>query len=118
MSDRELLERAAKAYGFKEPTFEDGAWLELRYGLTVAIWDKAEDGGEGYWNPLESDGQAIRLSNRLGLLISAHVDEAWAQFYRLDTGWSTFKEPCGEEKNAAMRRVIVRAAAEIGRSMG
>ena len=76
MTDRESLMLAAKAAGFKEPVFEDGEWLELRYGLTVAIWDKVGDGIEGYWNPLEDDGQAFRLINRLNLLTSAHGDEA------------------------------------------
>jgi hypothetical protein len=63
-ADRELLELAAKAAGFENPHWEDGPWLEARYGLKCAIWS---DSFDGYWNPLEDDGDALRLAAALNI---------------------------------------------------
>ena len=96
MTDKELLEYAAKAVGYTDIAYEDGWWLEVRYGLTEAVWN-----GEDYWNPLESDADAFRLAVKLTVLngyrISIpNVDE-------------------GEDQYAATRRAIVETAAEIGK---
>jgi hypothetical protein len=122
MSDRELLEFAAKAagYGFiRWETDEDGV------GLAVV--------NHGYWQPLymntstSCDGDALRLMVRLRL----HA----RQFPVLDDGFDAplgmvevwrvddddpmhveyFKR--GDDRLIITRRAIVRAAAEIGRQM-
>ena len=115
MTDRELLEAAAKAMRDSgDPNFRnyevyaDRVCLELgsRRGAII-----------GYWNPLTNDGDAFSLMVRLGLSLRRDV---------LDVG--TFlrvrEMNCGElgvamlkdDPLAATRRAIVRAAAEIGRS--
>ena len=110
MSDRELLKLAAKAAGIDyHATREDG---------TKCIHD-----GRGYWNPLTNDGDALRLAVTLGEI----------GFFRLNFGAGAVsaENPAAEPlpllyacedmeelgSAAATRRAIVKAAAEIGRSM-
>lgn len=97
MSDRELLELAAKAVGGIVYIEDLGFIFEDEYG-NRGPW----------WNPLGNDGDALRLAVKLNL----HVLEGIAQ----DGEGRIFcdKSP---DPYAATRRAIVRAAAEIGRAM-
>jgi hypothetical protein len=79
MEDRELLELAAKACGFKIEGY--------------ALTGHAFIGSLKLWNPITDDGDAFRLAFFLGIQIK------W--FGKME----------------AVRRAIVRAAAEIGRNM-
>ena len=100
-TDRELLELAAKASG--ELT---ASW----YGN-----DAYFDGVLSRWNPLNDDGDALRLAVKLQLEIDVH-----------HTGIAV-RTPCGQKVlisadevkcgYAATRRAITRAAAAIGESM-
>ena len=64
----------------------------------------------------DDDGDALRLAVKLRMLIGAHSDESWAQWYgRPRDGWITTKEPNGDDPCAALRRAIVLCAVEIGR---
>lgn len=88
MTDRELLELAAKAAG-------------------RPVWA---------WNPLDDDGDALRLAVKLWLTIQ--VDDEDRRTYVVgSTGRCIGTEPHGDDLYAATRRAIVRAAAEIGRVM-
>lgn len=89
MTDRELLELAAKAIG--------GVAFESLGG-----WALAKSSMSKLWNPLEDDGDALRLAVKLGDDIQVMKNKA---IY-------SDSELC-----AATRRAIVRAAAEIGRKM-
>ena len=86
MTDRELLELAAKAAGYER--------------------NSAGPIGPCEWNPLEDDGDALRLAVRLGILLRTDFIKILAQL--LDSGMDHQK---------ATRRAIVRVAAEIGRNM-
>jgi len=110
MTDRELLEAAAKAAGLK------------------VYWKDGEFWGsftEVLWNPLADDGDALRLAVKLGLAISidAVEQETWAHHDQVMLGsrewWPAYPttEHGNEDMYAATRRAIVRAAAEIVRSM-
>lgn len=102
MTDRELLEYAAKAAG-----------IEAYAG---AYYD-----GERVWNPLADDGDALRLAVMCNIRIfpDSYTDETSTAFTVVSSGivgldtW----ERWGDDKMAATRRAIVRAAAEIGRTM-
>jgi hypothetical protein len=113
MTDRELLEAAARALGRTGVRYEDGEWLEIRYGVKTALWF---DDDEGYWNPLESDADAFQLAVKLG--ISLEIGEAGFGDVQAGKGdhwaceWLNADDPC-----AATRRAIVRAAAAIGEKM-
>ena len=99
MNDRELLELAAKASGELTPSW---------YGN-----DAYFDGVLSRWNPLEDDGDALRLAVGLSLQIRQVHFAAHAGFP--DTFWKT--ELHKDNPYAATRRAIVRAAAEIGKRM-
>ena len=59
MTDRELLELAAKAYGVEVEFDADGVcWKH---------WPSFK------WNPLEDDGDALRLAVRLGFTLSINL---------------------------------------------
>ncbi len=111
MTDKELLELAAKAAGVKVPTKKDYpyAYIDER-----GIHKDISCGGDGtrmsLWNPLVNDGDALRLAVKLkigsieALRLWAAVDcEAANSAYEIDP-------------YAATRRAIVRAAAELGRN--
>jgi hypothetical protein len=95
MTDRELLELAAKAAGIGPLS-----WIEPD-GTKIVTNVR--------WNPLTDDGDALRLAVKLeiDLAFEGSPDIVWA-----DDNWS---EPAGVDRQAATRRAIVRAAAEIGR---
>lgn len=94
MTDRELQELAAKAAGMKLWTHADG-------GLYLPDPMRR-------WNPLDDDGDALRLAVKLKLIVGTRESEAWAQ--RLSI---TIKQPIEGNPCAALRRAIVRAAARI-----
>lgn len=97
MTDRELLELAAKAAGIEHPSGEHCI-------NGPALWDcKALQ----WWKPLTDDGDALRLAVILGLdQTLPHLLQGEA--YRTDRfALGAF---------AATRRAIVRAAAEIGKT--
>lgn len=107
MEDRELLELAAKAAGYCVDTaFDDGP---LIYG---------GDDGTREWNPLEDDGDAMRLAVKLSLHVEIDYDETPAEV-RVYGPWlndnlaGIYED--GQDPYAATRRAIVRAAAEIGK---
>ena len=111
-NDRELLELAAKAAGIKI------RWQS--YGNYFVICDIDDEGIEAVWNPILDDGDALRLAVKLNMGISIPVMAA--THARVDV--ITFRnsgvnviEACKDDPCAATRRAIVRAAAEIGRSM-
>lgn len=96
MTDRELLELAAKAISLPECGWMGPAFMYVK------------DNRFTDWNPLTDDGDALRLAVKLQL--TPHIDVNM-----------TDCEGCTEvslnDPYAAARRAIVRAAAEIGRVM-
>lgn len=116
MTDRGLLELAARAAGFGKSHYENGDWLEIRYGLTEAIWS---DEHEGYWNPLEDDGDALRLAVKLDISVRQLFAAVTAEYPWIED-YCTRKTLCEgvlDDYCAATRRAIVRAAAAIGRKI-
>jgi len=113
MTDRELLEYAAKAAGLEATAIvPDG--IPHRFG-------------GGYWNPLTDDGDALRLAVKLRLTIRLEdPDGTLSGIAAYQDGAPTFdgKGPWfrkewnkDSDAYAATRRAIVRAAAEIGKTM-
>ena len=110
MTDRELLELAAKAAG-----------VEGRYSAQYAgtrayggIWHNGTR-----WNPLDDDGDALRLAVKLGICVAPGSNsESHQSRFAVATGDSgEVLEERREDPYVATRRAIVRAAAEIGRNM-
>ena len=104
MTDREMLELAAKAAG--ERVVASVAEMHgctdestIYHGVMLA-------GIQAPWSPLTDDGDALRLAVQCGIL---NLDDALFYGDR-DIDYQT-------DPYAATRRAIVRAAAEIGRQM-
>ncbi len=106
MTDKELIELAAKAY-------VDKCWHENAAYMKAFL---------SRWNPLTDDGDALRLAVRLGLGI------LFGQYAPLDV-YSVYisKVEGGDElavgcitdgdEFGVVRRAITRAAAQIGKEM-
>ena len=107
MTDRKLLELAAKAAGRGSQWWMESTW----------------NGPDKEWNPLTDDGDALRLAVKCGISVlqfPACIGTGWPQ-NGLPARLIGFDPPyedisSGQDVLAATRRAIVRAAAEIGRS--
>jgi hypothetical protein len=122
MSDRELLEAAAKAAGLTL-----GAWSD-DYG---AFMYRGVEPGKSWWNPLTDDGDALRLAVRLGLhakqfpILDNGFDaprgmvEVWRVVWCVDDDDPLHVEflRSGDDRLVATRRAIVGAAAWLAKDM-
>lgn len=98
MTDRELLELAAKAAGIDWQSYHYSRGLCLatpRAGMVITQM----------WNPLSNDGDALRLAVKLDVL------------WKVDRHYTKYLDVTDTDYYAATRRAIVRTAAEIGKSM-
>jgi hypothetical protein len=110
MTDRELLELAAKAAGYiVQEHVANGAWV---YKVGSAV-DKDGEPKLFLWRPRDDDGDALRLAVKLRM--NVHLDSNMVDVDPDGISW--FSEAYGTDHYAATRRAIVRAAAEIGRNM-
>ena len=116
MTDRELLELAAKAAGAL------ACWSSTLDEWQKDLTDPYVDGKK--WNPLADDGDALRLAVKLRLDLSFghryYFDEGPMTF--CGTYWNSSESATfnrfvqhGDDPYAATRRAIVRAAAELGK---
>ena len=120
MTDRELLELAAKAFGFgkQNPPDNPHCWTASEYpkgsGRYGALWNYVghADTAE-LWNPLEDDGDALRLAVQLEMDVSFGLGGAVVE----QSHGRKVLELDDNDPYVATRRAIVRAAAEIGRRM-
>jgi hypothetical protein len=94
MTDRELLELAAKAAGIFDLRFDNKGVAYRNVHIE--------------WNPLTDDGDALRLAVKL---------EACIDFMDRRVVAGAWPEVVIDFTDEDYRRAIVRAAAEIGRSM-
>ncbi len=115
MTDRELLELAAKAAGIEwVPSETQKGWeCDLKFGLFLRIDGEPYEGQRRRFNPLNDDGDALRLVVKLRLCMDTDYNNGAA------AGSPQFKlwEPHTTDPYAATRRSIVRAAAEIGKGL-
>lgn len=127
MTDRELLEMAAKAAGVtiltegRPPAF-GGFWVQVPKEELHDAPDNVDLDDEWLrvWNPLTDDGDALRMAVKLNISLSlaetaSEEPEAAIWDYGSEE-WSYFKGGPGD-RLAATRRAIVRAAAAIGERM-
>lgn len=111
MTDRELLELAARAEG-----------RTLKY-MTQIVEGREPETFIACWNPLTDDGDAFRLAVKLKL----EIYHAWDEVNQVCVGYPNV----GKERtnisyvidsykdaniSEATRRAVVRAAAEIGKA--
>lgn len=129
MTDKELLEAAARAAGLTRVTISETPALGL-HAWAKSLFDEC---GSGVWNPLTDDGDALRLAVKLRFctkdfapvetpdVVQAPPDGAlfgMVEIWRQDDDDPIYVEwyKAGADRYAATRRAIVRAAAAIGSS--
>ncbi len=119
MTDRELLEFAAKAAGYRVVK-----WVKDGNQTDVAVITPADSDGfiTRKFQPLHENlmtdayGDALRLAVRLRIIPSVDEMRASAMISLDDVYWCDLSE-VNNDPYAATRRAIVRAAAEIGKAM-
>lgn len=115
MTDRELLELAAKAAGLV---------INERHQKDRDLCGSGECGlwivdGSTCWNPLQDDGDALRLAVKLRILFRQPPSmSGWVRA----SGEVNGRKVCADERLhadplTATRRAIVRTAAEIGKGL-
>ena len=122
MSDRELLELAARAAGYEyECTSHTGRPENDQHQI------RNEAGAMVDWNPLADDGDALRLRNRLSAMIIDEGNCVFVAIYRSDAPSVEIREmyigdleggySSAASVNEATRRAVTRAAAEVGKNL-
>ena len=119
MSDRKLLELAAKAAGMvvlERPWNDDDGWffceqhgspaMHFRKGADPHYYSKA-------WLPLTDDGDALRLAVALRMTVGVERDHVYAIGEDMDA----VEMFTGPDIAADTRRIILRAAAQLGKAM-
>jgi hypothetical protein len=119
MTDMQLLDAAAKAAGYTVEGLADKCVVQpgcRAGGLVIAT----STGGSALWNPLNDDGDALRLECEVGLDVSwfpgsvqvgnalSKVGECRCQEY---FHMHLARHPDSSSQTAARRRATVRAAA-------
>ncbi len=112
MTDRELLELAAKAAGisWKPAETDAGKRCELKFGLWLNIQHEPTETTRRRFNPLNDDGDALRLAVKLSLLV-----DCLSHCARPLPDSIEWQEGSGPDACANTRRAIVRAAAELAK---
>ncbi len=112
--DRELLEQASKAAGIKLLFDPDGVLRDCT-GMAPAMNIFAAKP----WNPLTDDGDALRLAVMLDMSICVNNGiVGWTNVdLRVKDAQVRVSGPHKRNPDAATRRAIVYAAAEIGKAM-
>lgn len=109
MSNRELMELAAKAEGRPAPWDQNDVF---------SAWVGSMENGH-WWNPLHDDGDALRLAIKLDIHIKRFAGATTCQEW---TGVDSITEHDHWANNdgdpmRSTRLAIVRAAAKIGEAM-
>ena len=110
MTDRELLEAAAKAAGVRHIEYTND--YDGKNGLVMC-----DEVGrhQNDWNPLNDDGDALRLAVKLGICIGPNFDGDRAIADGGEFSQHYVFEMFGGDKDAATRRAIVRCAAAMAK---
>lgn len=115
MRDKEMLELAAKAAGIIGKYADDYSYDYYYQGKKSGILYEHDHGGWHVWNPLTDDCDALRLAVKLDLNVIQAI------FYREAQVAGALEKTIFEKwrgnKQSATRRAIVRAAAEIGKTL-
>lgn len=128
MTDRELLELAAKAAGFNFKWFKVKQWKTMKgevgpcryFTGTVDVYGSHHTKP---WNPLKDDGDALRLAVKLQVSIENECVSAGCAYctrggFAFESVYSGGDGGCVVDADfSAVRRAIVIAAASIGKDM-
>lgn len=106
MTDHELLELAAKAAGLT---------ITVNNKTRPGLYTISKPGGPTeFFDPLNDDGDALRLAVKLRFDIEYEGQVVWVNYSQGGITYAVDESLVGDEV-LALRRAIVRAAAEIGK---
>lgn len=111
MTDREMLELAAKAAGIS------GTWSKGYQPHGDMEFDGIETGCQFLWNPLVSDGDALRLASALKIDLDWQSTKQFTEDTVEEYRSARPGHFCATEPEADYRRAITRVAAHIGKAM-
>lgn len=107
MTDKELIERAAEAAGV------EGEW-NGDFGKQGMIMFRNPTTYRLGFDPLNDDGDALRLAVKLGFIVNVDMEEHVTYIdFTVQSEDRTLSEGHGGYPYAATRRAIVRAAAQL-----
>lgn len=106
MTDREMVELAAKAAGIE---IVWGKWLSREWLAKTNTGDLIP------WDPITDDGDALRLAVMLRLTVK--IEDHEIEVFNWEGCLVSAEMFNGFDYEATTRHVIVRAAAEIGKQM-
>ena len=105
MTDKELIELAAKAAGIT------GTWHRSGF-VAYSGWSGS------MFDPLIDDGDALRLAVSLGFIVDIDTEEHYTEIeFTSNYEDKSVSEGHGFDATEATRRAITRAAAQIGKEM-
>ena len=117
LTDSELIELAAKAAGIEGEWHRDTNFVQERYRFVTSYNNQGMMTGFE-WNPLREDDAALRLAVRLSINVMFIGNVV--RCFRSEEGFVAVDEEIEyffDDKQKAVRRAIVRCAAEIGEVM-
>jgi hypothetical protein len=110
VSDKELLELAAKAAGYVIVGEVDAMVVQPGETKAGGYVIRNDRGGDSLWNPLLDDGDAFRLSTKL--FISINFSSQETRLLHKGVYLEGFFRNCDCD---SVRVAIVKVAAEVGR---
>ena len=113
MTDKELLELAAKAAGY-DVTHPVNL---IRLNMDPPVVSLFIPNVSTAWNPLKDDGDALRLAVKLGMYLNIYTHPKMQQTNVGAASRYLVTEAHESDSGAATRRAITRAAAAIGKAM-
>jgi hypothetical protein len=131
MTDKELLELAAKAAGMVDWRWHPKSLTLCLYNKQMGTWYQDSYGYRVEWAPLKDDGDALRLAVKLGLAVipypiysepkhSVIVKKYDRKNYFRGQSPDFYADEIqvyGDDQQGATRRAIVLSAANIGKEM-
>ena len=111
MTDKELLDLAAKTIDARRTRYTEDRMFQIHY------WPEGYEKDWEYWDPLEDDGHALRLAVKLGMYLNIYTNQELRITNVGAASHHLITEQHGQDPCAATRRAIVRAAAEIGKAI-
>ena len=117
MTDKELLELAAKAAGY---VIDEHSRNGSLWAWVYPVGSLPEGNGDMpifKWSPINDDGDALRLAVKLKIAVTYPEDESCVRVWYGSMEIGPLCDDLGNDPYAATRRAITRAAAEIGKAI-
>jgi hypothetical protein len=119
MTDKELIELAAKAAGITDLQWESDGTIQNRMNRPTIPYECGNMNTAIDWNPLTNDGDALRLAVKLNIGVQSYalLEYSHSGVETVNKSIVIKEQHKVSDPYAATRRAIVRSAAEIGKEI-